>query len=150
MGENMLERSERLESSPTPPIPADNSKSSIAGAIAAGEPAAIEAPISVETKEMLKEEIDDTPSTILTDLYGNFSLLGYILGGIFMGMLLAFIDASLRSLSVGPIVLAFFLLEKSLYAEKEFLIFFMDIIKFSPVPLLAALLLTNIPVRRIV
>jgi hypothetical protein len=98
----------------------------------------------------LREKIDDTPSTILTDLYANFSFLGFLVGGVFMGVALAFIDACLRrSLTIGPVVLAFFLLEKSLYAEKEFLTLLIDLVKFAPVPLAAAFLLWKVPIRRI-
>jgi len=97
----------------------------------------------------LHKQIDDTPSMILSDLYANFSLLGFVIGGIFMGTVLAFVDASLlRSLTMGPVVIGFFLLEKSLYGEKEFITLLIDLIKFAPVPLLAAALLWNVQVRR--
>jgi hypothetical protein len=97
----------------------------------------------------LHKQIDDTPSMILSDLYANFSLLGFLIGGLFMGAVLAFVDASLmRSLTMGPIVIGFFLLEKSLYGEKEFITLLIDLVKFVPVPLIAAGLLWNVPLRR--
>lgn len=97
----------------------------------------------------LHKQIDDTPSMILSDLYANFSLFGFIIGGVFMGAVLAFVDASLmRGLTTGPVIIGFFLLEKSLYGEKEFITLLIDLIKFAPTPLLAAALLWNVPLRR--
>jgi hypothetical protein len=99
----------------------------------------------------LHKKIDDTPSMILSDLYANFSFLGFVLGGIFMGVILAFIDASLmRSMTVGPVIIGLFLLEKSLYSEKEFITLLIDLVKFAPVPLMAAVLLWDVPLRRYV
>jgi len=97
----------------------------------------------------LDTTIKDTPSSILTDAYANFFLAGFIVAGVLMGAILGWTDGVLRSTtSAGAAVLAFFLMEKSLYAEKEMLTLIIDLLKFSPVPILSAILLWRVRLNR--
>ncbi|HEX2652492.1 MAG TPA: hypothetical protein VHN11_02430, partial [Xanthobacteraceae bacterium] len=54
----------------------------------------------------------------------------------------------LRSRNVGLVVLALFVLERVLYAEKEFITLVLDLIKFSPVVLISAALLWGVGIDR--
>jgi len=97
----------------------------------------------------LDKQIADTPSSILTDAFANFSFVGFILAGVLMGTALGWTDAILRSAtSAGATVLAFFLMEKLLYTEKEMLTLVVDLMKFSPVPIVSAALLWRVQLRR--
>ncbi|QDC02977.1 hypothetical protein [Mesorhizobium sp. 8] len=97
----------------------------------------------------LDKRIADAPSSILTDAFANFSFVGFILAGVLMGTALGWTDAVLRSTtSAGAAVLAFFLMEKLLYTEKEMLTLVVDLMKFSPVPIVAAALLWRVQLRR--
>jgi hypothetical protein len=96
-------------------------------------------------KHYLGEHILDSPSSILTDLYANFSFLGFIVAGLVLGLGVGWTDLVLRhTTSAGAAVLAFFLMEKCLYVEKEFFGFTVDLLKFSVVPIIAAVWLWRV------
>ncbi|MBO9591137.1 hypothetical protein [Devosia sp.] len=97
----------------------------------------------------LGKEIDDIPSSILTDSYANFSIFAFPAVAIIIGVLLGGVNTTLRSTtSAGAALLAFFVLEKALYVEKEMFALIIDLVKFSPVPLVAAWLLWHVPIKR--
>ena len=100
-------------------------------------------------KYYLGEDIADTPSIILTDIYANFGVLGFPLAAVIVGLVLGWAGKALVSANrVGQLVLALFLLEKTLYMEKEFFGFVVDLLKFSPAVLLSAALLWSVPLVR--
>jgi len=93
--------------------------------------------------------IADTPSSILTDAYANFFLAGFILAGVLIGTALGWIDAVLgRTTRLGAFMLGAYLLERSLYIEKEMLTFVVDTIKFGIIPLISAVLLWRVRISR--
>jgi len=102
-----------------------------------------------EVNYYLGEKIKDRESSVLSDIYGNFSFPGILFAGVFVGCLIGFSQkVLLRSRNVGLVVLALFVLERVLYAEKEFITLVLDLIKFSPVVLISAALLWGVGIDR--
>jgi hypothetical protein len=119
--------------------------------------------LNPERHELAKREMRTTPkremlahftgddrvdyfSSGLTDLYGNFGYLGFLLGGVFFGALAALVATGLQGAAPwGFKVAAFYLLPILLSFEKEFISYVLNPIKFSAGPALLLLLSSGRP-----
>lgn len=98
--------------------------------------------------QYLGTQIKDSSSFVLTDAYANFSIVGFLLAAAIVGGLLGASQGLLKGAdNLGLLVIAIFLAERVLYAEKELITLVLDCFKFSPLVLASAALLWGIPVR---
>jgi hypothetical protein len=87
----------------------------------------------------------DPFNCMLTDAYGNFGLVGFVMVAIVLGVLHALGGAALATpRSAGGLVFGLFALTHAFYFEQEFILLLIAWVKVLPVP--AAILLFN-PLR---
>jgi hypothetical protein len=85
----------------------------------------------------LGDEIADAPSSMLTDIYGNYFVFAFPIVAVFLATVLGFITKQIfRPKSYRHLYLAIYLLPFIFKFEKEFLTFILNICKFSPVLIL--------------
>ncbi len=96
-------------------------------------------------KFYLNADIPDVASSVLTDLYANFFILGFLFLALVASYLLVFITRQMiNPRSRSGLLIGFYLLPFIFKFEKEFLSLMLNMVKFSPMLLLV--LFTN-PVR---
>jgi hypothetical protein len=88
-------------------------------------------------EQYLQSNIADSPSSMLTDIYGNFFIFGFIPCAFFLASGLGFVSKQmLQPTSSIALYTALYLLPFFFKFEKEFLTLCLNILKFSPALLL--------------